>query len=664
MNAAYCRIVFLAIACYFGSIASGFSQNLVPNGGFEEYTALPNWYGEFYLATGWSNVNGNITGPPFASPDYFHTQGSVPNAFGTIAPHSGNGQMGFYTYLQVLVDAREYVSTQLTQPLVPGGVYELSFFLTNGFNGIYTARIDNIAIHFSEGPLSQNVDEVIQLTPTLEIPGVVSLPNFWQEYTFTFTATDAADHITFGNFELDATTTVQGGNTAYYFIDDIVLTPIGNVPSITGINSICQGDSTTLSAVNVSSYSWSESSNPSLIISTDSSITVSPTELTTYFLYTQEDTLSIQVTVNEIPFVDLGADTTLCEGDSYELSSMIPAATYVWQDNSSDTTFMATQTGTYWLSVEVNNCLAADTIQLLFEEPPNPNLGVDTSFCQGEVLLLNASTPNASYAWQDNSQNSNLSITQTGVYWVAVDLNGCVKADTITVTVIELPIIDLGADTILCAGDTLLIDASLANASYYWQDSSTVSSISVSETGNYWVSVEVNNCSASDSVYITFQDLPVVNLGEDTTLCESQTLSLGQTNINATYLWQDNSTNSIFKVGEPGIYWVIVTQESCSASDTIIVSDDNCMVSLELPNAFSPNDDGINDIFIPKVSEGIVSMNTIIYSRWGNLVHESNKLQIEWNGQNANDGTYFWVVSFIDIFGNNNKQKGSVTILR
>jgi hypothetical protein len=203
-----------------------FGQNLIPNGGFEKYKSLPDSYGEYQKAKGWSNVNGNTGGPPHGSPDYFHTSGSVGDVFGTIAPNSGKGQMGFYTYHESLGDAREYISTELAKPLIPGQRYQLTFYLTNGSGGSYTARTDNIGVHFSVGGLKQEVDEIINVTPQIEVEGIVDNSSKWEAYTFVFTASDASTDITFGNFKNDAATTAKGGTAAYYFIDDIELIPL------------------------------------------------------------------------------------------------------------------------------------------------------------------------------------------------------------------------------------------------------------------------------------------------------------------------------------------------------------------------------------------------------------------------------------------------------
>jgi gliding motility-associated-like protein len=295
---------------------------------------------------------------------------------------------------------------------------------------------------------------------------------------------------------------------------------------------------------------------------------------------------------------------------------------------------------------------------------PTIALGNDTTLCQGETVTLYAKTPKATYMWQDNSTKASFKVTQQGTYWTEVRVNNCSTADTILVNYNPFPTIALGKDTILCQGETLTLDATTSNATYLWQDNSTNSNLKVTQQGIYWVKITDGCGSASDTMNIHYSLLPTIALGNDTTLCQGETVTLDAITPNATYLWQDNSTNPTFKVTHQGAYWVEVTVNNCSALSTVLIVEEDCKITLEIPDVFTPNNDGINDLFVPIDSKGIVSMNTIIYNRWGEKVFESNKLLIEWSGQDVSDGTYFWIVNYTDINGVSNSIKGFVTILR
>jgi gliding motility-associated-like protein len=291
-------------------------------------------------------------------------------------------------------------------------------------------------------------------------------------------------------------------------------------------------------------------------------------------------------------------------------------------------------------------------------------LGNDTTLCLGDALTLNATANNATYLWQDNSTNPTFNVSQQGTYWVQVTQDNCITSDTINVNFNPLPTVNVGNDTTLCQGDALTLNATTNNATYLWQNNTTSPTFNVSQQGTYWVQVTQNNCTSSDTINVNFNPLPTVNVGIDTTLCLRDTITLDAATNNATYLWQDNSTSSTFNVSQQGTYWVQATQNNCSLTDTILITEEECELILEIPNVFTPNNDGLNDVLVPKSNFGVISMNTTIYNRWGNTIYETDNLFIEWDGQFATDGTYFWVVDYSGLNGNRLSKKGQLTLLR
>jgi gliding motility-associated-like protein len=218
----------------------------------------------------------------------------------------------------------------------------------------------------------------------------------------------------------------------------------------------------------------------------------------------------------------------------------------------------------------------------------------------------------------------------------------------------------------VCEGQIVTIDATTANASYLWQDNSTGATFDASAAGTYWVEITVNNCSASDTIEIHYNPSPTVDLGEDTTLCEDDSLLLDATYANAAYLWQDSSTAATFAVSDSGTYWVQVSLNSCSVTDTIHMAIKACKVQLEMPNVFTPNADGTNDFFKPLDFKGILEATLIIYNRWGLKVFESADAATGWdgtfNGNYCAEGTYYWVLPYTDIFNNSDTLQGFLTL--
>lgn len=367
--------------------------------------------------------------------------------------------------------------------------------------------------------------------------------------------------------------------------------------------------------------------------------------------------------------LNLGNDSTLCQNSTLVLNPNLSNATFNWQDNTSNPTYTITQQGLYWIEATTNTgCYVSDSINIYYNPLPNVNLGNDTNLCQGNSVVLNTNNLNASFVWQDNSSNSNYTVTQQGNYWVDVTTNGCSASDSITINFIPLPIVNIGNDTTLCFGNSLLLNASNTNASYNWQNNTTNSTFTVIQQGNYWVDVAANGCLASDSINVNYNALPIINLGENINLCNGESITLNATNTNATYVWQDNSINATYNVIEQGIYWVSVTENNCSNTDSIRVDIINCDVSLEMPNVFTPNNDHANDYYIPKNAIGISNANLSIFNRWGMLLFQTTDMAKGWdgkiNGSESPTGTYYWMLSYTTIKNENKTLNGFLTLTR
>lgn len=159
-------------------------------------------------------------------------------------------------------------------------------------------------------------------------------------------------------------------------------------------------------------------------------------------------------------------------------------------------------------------------------------------------------------------------------------------------------------------------------------------------------------------------DKPQFELGNDTLICDGEELLLNASIANASYQWQDNSTDSTFKVNKAGLYFVEITLNNCSNSDSILIATKDCSPQLKIPNVFTPNGDGNNDIFEPILCNKIKEMHTQIYNRWGNKVFESDDLMIQWHGHNYSAGTYFYVITYTDFEGKTKTITGFLSLIR
>jgi len=450
-------------------------------------------------------------------------------------------------------------------------------------------------------------------------------------------------------------------------VSDTIVVQYFNYPTVSIGNdtNLCMGDTIALDATTTNAtYQWSTNqATPNITVQSQGSYWVGVTVngCTTY------DT--ILTNFHPSPSVNLGPDTTLCQGQSIILQANNTNATYQWQDGSANPIFFVNSTGTYWVEAAINNCKDSDTINVTVTPLPTPNLGNDTALCTGETFTLDATSPNCTYAWHDGSTNATFVVNQAGTYWVSATNNCGTVAETLLVTYNPIPNVDLGPDFNICDDSDTTISAQMSGASYLWNDNSTASTLQINQSGPYWVNVTVKGCTGQDTINASVLPTPVVNLGSDSVLCSNQPALLNAGNPNASYLWIDGSTAQDFTVNTKGQYWVQVFMGQCSASDTIFFDEIDCEVIVVMPNIFTPNADDVNDTFMPKAISGVARMTTTIYSRWGNEVYSETANSIQWNGDNnkgeeSPSGLYFWIISVTGEDGTTHQYKGTVTLVR
>lgn len=363
------------------------------------------------------------------------------------------------------------------------------------------------------------------------------------------------------------TYTVAVTNSCGTATDNIVVNYITPSVNLGPDLSLCPGQTSTLNATTIgATYLWSDNSTgPTLTVNQAGTYTVT----TNVGGCTANDAVTVVFGVN--PAVNLGPDTTFCSPQATLLDASFPNANFLWQDGTSNPTFLANQPGTYSVSV-TNSCGTVSDAIVINYAIPSVNLGPDFTICLGQSATLDATTSGANYLWSDNSTNATLTVTQAGSYSVIATINGCSSADTVIVTTDALPTVNLGPDLTLCSPQSATLDASFPNVNYLWQDNSTNAAFTATQTGSYHVAL-TNNCgTVSDTVQITINSTPSVDFGPDISICSDQSISLDATSPNADYMWQDNSTNATFTVTQTGTYSVLTSNGNCSDTDTITIT--------------------------------------------------------------------------------------------
>ncbi len=436
--------------------------------------------------------------------------------------------------------------------------------------------------------------------------------------TYTWQDGSTASQFTVTNPGLYGTTVAFGRCAATDSIE------VYYVPLLTPLpdSNLCAPNTMTLTAGISGSYAWSTGSTAASIVVSQSGqyiLTVSTAACV------QHDTISINV--QAAPVVDFGGDTVLCPGASLSLDATNAGATYLWQDGSSATGFTVNAPGMYWVNVSFGSCTESDSIQVLYE--PVLALGPDTSICEGSSFTLSSPMPGIAYNWSNGSTAASISPSTGGVYALTLTTQFCVQTDSMTLTVLPVPQVDLGPDSLLCEGESITLDAGNPGAAYTWSNGAATQQLLVVSTGNYVVEVNDGNCTGSDTVLITVAEFD--NLQSAVSICNEFEVTLGVQQGGNSFLWSTGATTQSISVQDTGVYWVETKVGRCSVRDTIVVEGAPGFSQVYLPRAFTPNGDGKNDAFFGQ-GEKLVDYSLRIYNRWGQEVFQTNESVRGWDG--------------------------------
>ncbi len=323
-------------------------------------------------------------------------------------------------------------------------------------------------------------------------------------------------------------------------------------------------------ASTTASYRWSTgATTPSITITTPGEYRA---EVTFGNSCVIRDTVKIEQIIT--PVFDLGKDTILCNNQTVTLKlPTITNATYTWQDGKTTPQYLVTQAGTYKGEINIKGCKAEDSIKVAYVSGASFSLGKDTTLCIGQTLNYNFNINGANFRWQDGTTTPQYLVNKSGIYWLEVSTNACKIRDSVVIAYVDPGSFDLGKDTTLCEGQTLRLKPILPNATFQWQDGSRNQEFVVVSAGLFKVKATVANCSATDSVQVAYKPSPKFDLGNDTTLCDNDILTLNATaQTGSTYRWQNNTTSPTFNVNSANSYKVIVNLNGCEKSDSINIA--------------------------------------------------------------------------------------------
>jgi gliding motility-associated-like protein len=465
------------------------------------------------------------------------------------------------------------------------------------------------------------------------------------------------------------------------------------------------------------------------------------------------DADTVNVTVYAAPIVDLGLDFDLCDGSSATLDAGAGYSNYAWLPSGSSQTINVTSGGTYSVTVtDANNCQGTDNITVTIITQQDATIITTGPFCSNDSpVQFNAQDPGGVWSGTGISGSGlfNPSGAGAGTHTITYGISGaCGDTATVSITVNAAPVVDLGADTTLCSGETLVLDAG-PGSTWQWSPSGSTQTINVTTGGTYSVTVtDGNTCQGTDAITVIVLDQQDASILTDGPFCSNDSPvqfqsedgggSWSGTGISGTGLFNPSTAGpgthtvtytiagscgdsdsqniivyeaplvsithndeSCIGAGDgdaivvitggtspyiiswntggdsdsltgltPGIYDVLVTdQNGCSNSSdvTILGGTDDCTPPhVFVPNIFSPNGDGENDILFVR-GEGIQYLEFIIYNRWGEKLFETTTKNVGWdgtyNGKRCDSGVFVYHINVTFTNGTTYDNKGNITLV-
>jgi gliding motility-associated-like protein len=318
----------------------------------------------------------------------------------------------------------------------------------------------------------------------------------------------------------------------------------------------------------------------------------------------------------------------------------------------------------------------------------------DTLCLTDSLICTNTSTGDElTYLWDfgDDSTSQEMNpvhhYKEAGIYKVTLIIsneNGCTDTAFTVVSMFALPVIDFHIDdSLLCVGEAAVITTNytgtVKNVRWDFSDGSLLDQIEdvrhafdKGGTFNIVMRAESIACGAIEKQSTVTVDVhSKVYLGEDTAICPNGTpvvLSDKFVNPAKKYKWGNGDSTQTLTVRHHGPYWVTATVGECSSTDTIEVHK-SCYI--DIPNAFTPNNDGVNDYFLPRVllSRGLATFDMKIFNRWGQLIFETKTLDGrgwdgKFNGVSQFGGVFVYLIDVEFVNGMQEHYQGNVTLLR
>ncbi|MHB8400918.1 MAG: T9SS type B sorting domain-containing protein [Bacteroidia bacterium] len=456
---------------------------------------------------------------------------------------------------------------------------------------------------------------------------------------------------------------------------------VNPLPIIT-VNSdtICSGTNALLTANGASTYSWSSGN-------TGASITPSPTVSTNYTvtgtdIHSCVNTATTNIHVNSIPIISV-SNATVCLGSSATITAS-GASSYTW--STAETTVSITVspllTSQYTVSSSNGTCTSSkvSTVSVMSNNTQISSTG--SVVCTGDSLKLYTLSTYTAYNWNTEQSNPTIEVTHAGTYFVnTIDNNGCRGMDSIKIIEVSPVAIPL-QDTTICNGQSVQLHTTYGIYSYQWLPAYGLSNATIfnpiahpNVTITYTLSVTNNTCVNTNTVTIFVNPSPTLSVQPKYSLVlEGENVTLhAQSSDSCVWSPTDwlscGTCNTAVSTPQTDVIYTITATNALGCSTITTATVQILIVStLYIPNTFSPNDDGLNDVFKP-IYNHCHNIKMLVFDRWGLLIFQSDNADEGWDGTyrggKCQEDVYVYKLDYTDDTKNKaHTMAGNVNLIR
>ena len=370
----------------------------------------------------------------------------------------------------------------------------------------------------------------------------------------------------------------------------------------------------------------------------------------------------------------------------------IPPYSYTWTGDKHEQTIDSLAAGLYFVTVtDANGCTASDSTDITEPDELTLTLITLTESCNGEPTAIieieaNGGTPEYTLVWSNGMEGLHLDNLAVGSYTVTVtDQHNCFDTMTVVVPFHPLPDFTVSTTPAYCEradGTATVMGSNLGDYTYDWNTTPNPNAPVNNQlaAGDYVLVVDDGVCTLA--IPFTIDHIPgptAIFTANPTSFMEGHTVRYNDQSLGSVVMWEydfgDGAYASVpaasHEYNVAGEYWTVLTvtdQHNCvdTASVLITVIPD---VVIYVPNAFTPNADGVNDVWLPIISNyGDEFFEVVVYSRWGELLFRSNDPNVGWNGKHngklVEAGVFTYKITYGDLFNNKYVKTGTVTVVR